>query len=223
MKKLIIIFLAIFILPVYAKAEQGTTAIEILQENGIIKGDGEGLSPTRYMTCGEFTAAALRLYEDDYEEVEHSMGDWKETVLLYRGSFSIGAEDFEKIFDKPIDPETAQKILLSFLNPQIQNGTHIGYSYWTGNGNTVILSFNGLSDLGYDMNVIPTAEFITREQGCRMLCELLYLEYPVVGDYKSCVYIAQYTLNGREIVCELSGDSILEYKFGNRSNKIIYK
>ncbi len=133
MNKFLAILLAlIFFIPTHICFAQEKMAIEVLYENGIIKGDGENLAPNRYMTCGEFATVASRLYAEDYGVMEKHFGDWKEATLFYAKSFCNEKDLYENLginFDMPISPEFAHDILLEMLEPHFKNGTYIGYIY----------------------------------------------------------------------------------------------
>lgn len=217
---MILLFAASPAMSADTSAAHERTAIEILHENGIINGGEDGLAPERYMTCTEFIAAASRIFNDDYVSTERSFGDWKEAAMWFAIELCANDETYERVkerFDEPITPELAQEIMIGMLSPSYKIGDEFGYHYWLSKEKSGTIRFNGLADIGYDTRIIPNAQYITREEACGMLCEMLYLEYPVIGDYRPSFKIGQYTLYGQEIVCELGTDAdIGKDLFGRR-------
>ena len=202
MKRVLLFFIILVIaIPADAALAQERQAIEILYEHGFIKGDGKSLAPERYMTCGEFLITASRICGFD---MESAFGDWRKAALMSAYGLCPESEVYESVtenFDEPITPQLAQDIMIGMLLPPFKDGDIFIYGYDLGTGESGAIIFNGLSEIGYDISVIPHSQHITREEACKMLCELLYLEYPVVGDYRpGGVMVCQYTLYGEEMV-----------------------
>ncbi len=220
--KLYVVWLMVLIIafcPVCSVFADDSQAIDIFHECGLIQGDGENLYPNRSMTYGEFAAVAARMYAgaEEYNSMMSSFSNWKEVTLYYSGFLFADHDEYEQIkdnFDKPITTEAAQNIMLDMLKPSFKNGKTIGYNYYTEKAKDNIITFDGLEAFGYRMSVIPGSEYITREEGCRMLCELMYLEFPLIGDYGTNISIVQYTLEGminvRYITEEDDIDGVME-------------
>lgn len=188
--------------PAYNVFANESQAIDIFHEYGLIQGDGENLFPNRGMTYGEFATVAARMYAgaEEYNSMMSSFSNWKEVTLYYGGFLFADYDEYEQIkdnFDKTITTEAAQNIMLCMLKPNFKNGKAIGYYYYTEKNREDVITFDGLEEFGYRTSIIPRSEYITREEGCRMLCELMYLEFPLIGDYSTnSISIVQYTIEG---------------------------
>ncbi len=188
-----------------AEASKENDCVDLLVENNILRGDEGGLRLDDAITYGEFLTVAERMYYgiEAYSEIEEQFLDWKERVLSYSAAMSFDEFTYEQIaenFDRPITHELAEKILMYMLEPSYIYEDNMIYMYSGKNGRTTILSFKGLDELGYDMTVVPDTEYITREQACKMFCALMDIYYPVIGDYRQCVSIGQYTLSGGTVI-----------------------
>ncbi len=212
MKVFMIIILLATVLPNTAFSEE-PEAIQIMYDAGIIKGDDRGPAPERYISYGEFLTVAERMYYgiEAYSEMEEQFLDWKEGVLSYSAALSFDEFTYEQIaknFDCPITHEFAEKILMYMLEPSYIYEDNMIYIYYGKNGRTTVLSFKGLGELGYNMTVVPDTEYITREQACKMFCALMDIYYPVIGDYRPCISIGQYTFSGGAVICEVEETDI---------------
>ena len=201
---------------------KNTAAIETLHEYGIIYGGERGLEPERYMTCAEFIAAASRMGSEDHASAERSFGDWKEAAMWSAYGLCVNDETYEYVkehFDEPVTPALAREIMTGMMSPDYITGEEFGYYYWLSGERSGVIRFESLSDIGYDTSVIPEEQYITREEACEMLCEMFYIEYPAVGDYRPCVTIERYTPHGVGIVRELGAEEdIGKELFGKHSS-----
>lgn len=183
---------AIFVFSALTVAAETDSAIDILYSNGVVRGDGNDLTSQRYITYGEFAAITGRIFEaNNYEYIERAIGpeNWEHITIESCGS-SYTKEQLLTIknhFYDNITTEFATELILTALK---------GRSF------SIYTYYMELEDFGYRTEIIPDTLYLTREQACEMICEMLYLEFPQIEDYDGSVryVVHQYTLDGVVIV-----------------------